>query len=147
MKSLPFSGTGKHKYSFQRVEVPSLPIHFCDCEEHSDPCDTVKEKPFVDLETERVGINEEELDMMKSVMNKLFEKENCAKAAGGEAVLAKEGGHFVSSVDDMLVDENDNEAEGGSDEDNLVINIVTGGNDRPASLVSQGQEKTTSYQV
>lgn len=146
MKSLPFRGTGKHKYSFQRVEVPSLPIHFCDCEEHSDPCDTIKEKLFVDLETD-VGINEEELDLMKSVMNKLFEKENCTKAAGGEAVLAKEGGHFVSSVDDMPVDENDNEADVMSDEDNLVINIVTEGNDRLTSSGSQGQEKTTNYQV
>ncbi|KAM7472201.1 hypothetical protein LguiA_010384 [Lonicera macranthoides] len=145
MKSLPFRGTGKHKYSFQRVEVPSLPIHFCDCEEHSDSCDTIKEKPFVDLETD-VGINEEELDLMKSVMNKLFEKENCTKAAGGEAVLAKEGGHFVSSVDDMPVDENDNEADVMSDEDNLVINIVTEGNDRLTSSGSQGQEKTTNYQ-
>ncbi|KAK9114673.1 hypothetical protein Syun_021470 [Stephania yunnanensis] len=43
VKALPYSGTGKHKYSFRRIEVPSsLPINFCDCEEHSGASKSVK---------------------------------------------------------------------------------------------------------
>ncbi|EPS66732.1 hypothetical protein M569_08046, partial [Genlisea aurea] len=35
IKAIPLKGSGKHKYSFQRVEVPPMPVNFCDCEEHS----------------------------------------------------------------------------------------------------------------
>ncbi|KAK9114676.1 hypothetical protein Syun_021473 [Stephania yunnanensis] len=43
VKALPYSGTGKHKYSFRRIEVPSsLPINFWDCEEHSGASKSVK---------------------------------------------------------------------------------------------------------
>ncbi|KAK1366294.1 RRM domain-containing protein [Heracleum sosnowskyi] len=79
MKSLPFGGTGKHKYSFQRIEVPPLPIHFCDCEEHCDSFHQEKGTPF-DLETANGGIREEELSIMESVMKKLFEKETHSTA-------------------------------------------------------------------
>ncbi|CAH2069562.1 unnamed protein product [Thlaspi arvense] len=76
VKAMPLSGTGKHKYSFQRVSVPSLlPKTFCDCEEHSASL-TPQETHARDLEALNVGINEEEVSIMNSVMNKLLEKDN-----------------------------------------------------------------------
>uniref|UniRef100_F6GYE1 Uncharacterized protein n=1 Tax=Vitis vinifera TaxID=29760 RepID=F6GYE1_VITVI len=92
MKSLPFSGTGKHKYSFQRIEVPSLPTHFCDCEEHSGPPHTAQKQYFCDREPQSGGMNKEELNMMNSVMNKIFERETDLKVAYNVTGLTK-GGH------------------------------------------------------
>lgn len=122
VKSLPFSGTGKHKYSFQRVKVPPLPIHFCDCEEHSVP-HTAKENNFHDSEAQSGGIHEEELNMMKSVMNKLFESENISKSASSIAGFVEEGDDPIKSNNDTLLD--DDEATDESDEDNFIINMVT----------------------
>lgn len=139
MKVLPFSGSGKHKYSFQRIEVPSLPIHFCDCDDHSVPSDLAKGKSLGNFETESVGLNQEELDMMKSVMNKLFERENRPKTAATEAGLVKGEDNSVNSIDDMLVDEN--KAGDTTDEDNLIINVVSGGNH------NRGQETSMNNQL
>lgn len=103
---MPLSGTGKHKYSFQRVAVPSLlPKSFCDCEEHSTSL-TPRENHVHDLEALNVGINEEEVNIMTSVMNKLFEKNNLSKSE--------------------QVPEEDSELE--ADQDNLIINVVSNGN-------------------
>ncbi|EYU28280.1 hypothetical protein MIMGU_mgv1a003363mg [Erythranthe guttata] len=52
IKPIPLKGTGKHKYSFQRVEIPPLPIHFCDCEEHSVPPESAKINPTVTVSHE-----------------------------------------------------------------------------------------------
>ncbi|PPS14616.1 hypothetical protein GOBAR_AA05995 [Gossypium barbadense] len=76
IKSLPFSGTGKHRYSFQRVEAPAFPLHFCDCVEHSGRFNAVKQKEVRHHGEINDGMNEEELSLMSSVMNKLFEREN-----------------------------------------------------------------------
>ncbi|GFS38178.1 RNA-binding (RRM/RBD/RNP motifs) family protein [Actinidia rufa] len=138
VKSLPFSGSGKHKYSFQRLELPSLPIHFCDCEEHSDPSHTAKGKDFLDLETQVGGIDEKELDMMKSVMNKLFEREYISKTACSRDGLVEEEDDTAKSVDDLLADEN--ETDHMTDEDNLVINVVAEGKNSIALSGSRGQE-------
>ncbi|KAF8102536.1 hypothetical protein N665_0198s0236 [Sinapis alba] len=96
VKAMPLSGTGKHKYSFQRVAVPSLlPKTFCDCEEHSASL-TPLETHARDVEALNVGINEEEVNIMNSVMNKLLEKDD-------------------SSMN--------------NEKDNIVINVVSNGND------------------
>ncbi|XP_030498948.2 protein REPRESSOR OF SILENCING 3 [Cannabis sativa] len=95
VKSLPFSGSGKHKYSFQRVDVPSLPKYFCDCEEHSSSLpENEKDKQVAQVESQSGGINEQELEIMNKVMNNLFQSQN----------------------------QNHDQDE---DEDNLIINVVT----------------------
>ncbi|PPD67732.1 hypothetical protein GOBAR_AA39680 [Gossypium barbadense] len=81
IKSLPFSGTGKHRYSFQRVEALAFPLHFCDCAEHSGRFNAVKQKEVRHHEEINDGMNEEELSLMSSVMNKLFERENISNTS------------------------------------------------------------------
>ncbi|KAG6706800.1 hypothetical protein I3842_07G239100 [Carya illinoinensis] len=146
VKLMPLSGTGKHKYSFQRVEVVhSLPIHFCDCEEHSICHPTAKEKQTCDLETRSDGISEEELNIMNSVMNKLFERENLLDAVGSGKGLAKGRDNSIKSVHMLQV--NENEEASGTDEDNLIINVMTrrnnrmGSNNMMAFIGGQGKER------
>ncbi|XP_061344012.1 protein REPRESSOR OF SILENCING 3 [Gastrolobium bilobum] len=113
VKSIPFSGTGKHKYSFQNIKVPPLPVHFCDCEEHCPPFRTEKEKlTFDGTAAESDGMNDEEINIMNAVMNKLFEKEKVSNTKH----LGKEQDPFESS--DGLDDS-------ATDEDDLIINIGT----------------------
>ncbi|KAL6985059.1 hypothetical protein U1Q18_018438 [Sarracenia purpurea var. burkii] len=135
VRSLPFSGTGKHKYSFQRIEVPPLPIHFCDCEEHSDPSHTAKEEVT----------DEKELNMMKSVMNKLFDREFTLEVARNRAGSAKEGDSATKSFDSVLVDES--EADHTTDEDSLVTNMVAGGKSRTTLLESWGHKTILPNEV
>lgn len=138
MKSLPFGGTGKHKYSFQRIEVPPLPIHFCDCEEHCDSFYREKETTF-DRETADGGIKKEELSIMESVMKKLFEKESHSKAVPDRGKLTDERNSSAEIID-IPVDEIMSDPP--SDEDNLIINIVAGGKESMPLLGNQA-EKTT----
>ncbi|KAK3016006.1 hypothetical protein RJ639_006730 [Escallonia herrerae] len=147
MMSLPCSGTGKHKYSFQRIVVPFLPVHFCDCEEHSVPSNMSKEKPaepMCHVQASSTGVNEEEINMMESVMNKLFQRNNPQQVECNEVGLAKEGASMVGLNDDQLVDEN--KADDVSDEDNLVLNMVTGENNITSLIASKGQERTLKNQ-
>ncbi|XP_027067073.1 protein REPRESSOR OF SILENCING 3 isoform X1 [Coffea arabica] len=123
VKPVPLKGTGKHKYSFPRVEVPPLPIHLCDCEEHSGSSDAAN-KSF-HREEENDGINEEELNMMSSVMNKLFERENISETACTKVGFTTEAFVSRNSVDDIQVDQ---ERDQISDEDNLIMNMVAGSN-------------------
>ena len=52
----------------------------CDCcLEHSDPVQIHGEK-FDNADIQDPGINEEEINMMNSVMNKLFRRETCSKS-------------------------------------------------------------------
>ncbi|KAJ9145625.1 hypothetical protein P3X46_027988 [Hevea brasiliensis] len=125
VKSLPFSGTGKHKYSFRRVEVPSLPTHFCDCEEHSGPLHHAEEKQIPVQEEEGGGMTKEELDVMNSVMNKLFEMENISTTAHSDIELTKEEDYSMQLTNDPLLDESDGYST--ADEDNLIINVVSRG--------------------
>ncbi|KAE8056075.1 hypothetical protein FH972_012873 [Carpinus fangiana] len=139
VKSVPFSGTGKHKYSFQRVEVPPLPIHFCDCEEHSVNHHTTKEKQTCGLEAESGEMNEEELNIMNSVMNKLFEREKVVSySAHSGNRLAKERDDSVKSIHSPQFD--DSEADSATDEDNLIINVVSRRNNRMALIPDQEME-------
>ncbi|KAJ0266817.1 Protein REPRESSOR OF SILENCING 3 [Hirschfeldia incana] len=105
VKAMPLSGTGKHKYSFQRVAVPSLlPKTFCDCEEHSASL-TPRETHVRDLEAINVGINEEEVNIMNSVMNKLLGKDNSS---------------MNDEKDDSIILDT---------KDNIVINVGSNGKD------------------
>ncbi|KAH0681313.1 hypothetical protein KY284_022398 [Solanum tuberosum] len=72
IKPVSLRGSGKHKYSFQRVEVPSLPIHFCDCEEHSVATYTDEQKSLCNYDSK----DEKDLNIMNSVLNSIFEREN-----------------------------------------------------------------------
>ncbi|KAF7836547.1 Nucleolar protein 8 [Senna tora] len=119
VKSVPFLGTGKHKYSFPRVEVPPLPVHFCDCEEHSSPTSTVRGKQFYNEEPERGGMNDEEINIMNAVMNKLFEKEKISSPMQYE----KEQKNSHESPDDLQSDEYVDSAT--DDDDDLIINVET----------------------
>ncbi|CAI9757086.1 unnamed protein product [Fraxinus pennsylvanica] len=102
--AVPFKGSGKHKYNFQRVEFPPFPVHFCDCEEHSGP-KTVKEKAY-NHKSENFGVNEEELDIMKSVMNKILERENCSNATRNNARFTMEVYNSATLLNNVQVDDN-----------------------------------------
>lgn len=117
VKSIPFSGTGKHKYSFQNIKVPPLPVHFCDCEEHCKPFVPEREKLSIDRAAESGGINDEEISIMNAVMNKLFEKEQVSNAKN----LGEEKDSF-ESPDALHSDECEDSA---TDEDDLIINVET----------------------
>ncbi|KAG5012247.1 hypothetical protein JHK86_024508 [Glycine max] len=117
VKSIPFSGTGKHKYSFQNIKVPPLPVHFCDCEEHCKPFVPEREKLSIDRTAESGGINDEEISIMNAVMNKLFEKEQVSNAKN----LGEEKDSF-ESPDALHSDECEDSA---TDEDDLIINVET----------------------
>lgn len=146
VKSVPSSGTGKHKYSFRRVEVPPLPIHFCDCEEHSVDHHTTKEKQTCDLEAESGEMNEEELNIMNSVMNKLFEREKVVSySAHSGNRLAKERDDSVKSIHSPQFD--DSEADSATDEDNLIINVVSRRNNRMALIPDREMEIISENQV
>ncbi|GAV83138.1 RRM_6 domain-containing protein, partial [Cephalotus follicularis] len=140
VKSLPFSGTGKHKYSFQRVDVPSLPTYFCDCEEHSVSAHTHNETKLSDMETKTGGMNEEEVNVMNSVMKMLFQKENVLNTTvHSETKAGNQGNYLIQSTSDLHPCEN--EIDYTEDEDNLIINIVSRDNNRMALFESQ-QQKT-----
>ncbi|KFK27345.1 hypothetical protein AALP_AA8G370900 [Arabis alpina] len=124
VKAMALSGTGKHKYSFQRVAVPSvLPKSFCDCEEHTTSL-TPRENHVRDLEALNVGINEQEVSIMNSVMYKLFEKNNLSTS---EQVPEEKLFEKDDISESEQVPEQDSEIE--EDQDNLIINVVSNGND------------------
>ncbi|GLT88015.1 hypothetical protein SLE2022_060600 [Rubroshorea leprosula] len=135
VKSLPLSGTGKHKYSFQRVEVPALPLHFCDCEEHAGPFHSVVKRQFHDQEEKDVVMNEEEIKIMDLVMKKLFERENVSTVSS--RIMSKEEDNVIRSTDSLPLDENE------SDEDNLITNVVSRENNIVA-LSGRNEEKRFS---
>ncbi|XP_075517507.1 protein REPRESSOR OF SILENCING 3 isoform X2 [Primulina tabacum] len=138
IKPLPFKGSGKHKYSFQRVEVPPLPVHFCDCEEHSVPLKLAEKKFGIYLDTETCGVNEEELNMVKSVLNKFLERENRAKPVSNVIEFTEKTYTSISSVDNVQV--HGYEDDQVSDEDGLVINIISHPRNRVSLVKNRGQE-------
>ncbi|CAA0842165.1 RNA-binding (RRM/RBD/RNP motifs) family protein [Striga hermonthica] len=156
IKSIPLKGTGKHKYSFQRVEVPPLPIHFCDCEEHCGPLKLAKRNTVDHHETRNIddkhemdayGVNEDELNMMKSILGKLLEDEDNSKSDLNEAKPCKVINKNTDFADDNLPDDSVDEEEQESDEDNIVINIVgRPSKKRVASFEDWGQKTTTANQ-
>lgn len=141
VKSIPFSGTGKHKYSFQRVEVPSLPTHFCDCEEHSYPSQTEIKKRSRGLEEQSGGMTREELNIMNAVMERLFEKQNSSVLTHNKTASCNNKGNSLKSIDEQHFDEDE------ADEDNLIINVVRKGNEREALLGSWEEPKVSENKV
>lgn len=107
---VPFKGSGKHKYSFQRIDITSPPKYFCDCEEHSAIAETKPRASHAEPESVGGAVNPEELDIMSKVMNTLFQKQKC------EAI-----------VDDKPEIEEE-------DDDDLVINFASKGGDEFALL-------------
>uniref|UniRef100_A0A0E0G0W0 RRM domain-containing protein n=1 Tax=Oryza nivara TaxID=4536 RepID=A0A0E0G0W0_ORYNI len=146
VKALPFKGTGKHKYSFRHIEVPSYPIHFCDCEEHCGPPEAANDEYASVLDA---AAYEKERSIMNSVMSKLFEKENdhldsmeiqnhgvdfdAAEPSNARNELQMDKREETSEED---LDDQMEETEDPSEEelDDLVLNIVTR---KPKSSVAQ----------
>ncbi|XP_050218275.1 protein REPRESSOR OF SILENCING 3 [Mercurialis annua] len=122
LKSIPFNGTGKHKYSFRNFEVPSLPKHFCDCEEHSGSL-SAKENQIAILEEQGGGMNEKEVGMMNSVMNRLFKMHNVPEAAHTEIERTEEEDYSKEETADPQLDES--EGYSTEDEDGLILNVVS----------------------
>ncbi|RZR84614.1 hypothetical protein BHM03_00011468 [Ensete ventricosum] len=147
VKTLSYKGTGKHKYSFQRVVVPSLPIHFCDCEEHCGPSETANETYISALNS---AVYEKERSIMTSVMNKLLEKEENEVPASGVKSVATQAVVVNASDDDIKLKQTEEEAQ-ETDAD-FVTNIGVGESDdmlmqllgKKAHSVDQVQETRTS---
>ncbi|XP_044969749.1 protein REPRESSOR OF SILENCING 3-like [Hordeum vulgare subsp. vulgare] len=148
LKPLPFKGSGKHKYSFRNIEIPSYP-HFCDCEEHCGPPEKANEEYVVVLN--RVAFHKER-NIMNYVMSKLFEKEteqiNSSEVQKGDAQTDPSDAEAKPSntetepsdsdndlrikettespkedLDDLQMEETDDPSEEELDDD-LVINIA-----------------------
>ncbi|CAH9101864.1 unnamed protein product [Cuscuta europaea] len=120
IKPLPFKGSGKHKYSFQRVEVPPFPIHFCDCEQHSGSAySTAKE---TDMASKSGGVDENELNIMSSVLNKIFERENRSEAPYSKVENSTNVAHD-RMVSEAMNDDNDDVDE-EEEEDGIIINVI-----------------------
>ncbi|KAK4355784.1 hypothetical protein RND71_024755 [Anisodus tanguticus] len=146
IKSVPLRGTGKHKYSFQRVEVPSLPTHFCDCEEHSGPPYTTKQKSLCNYDSKDGGMDEKELNIMNSVLNRIFERENYSEKAPRNFKISKEVRSSNNKVDHLQNDKNLVNQQMG-DDDNLILNVVAGANDGTTMVKDPIQEEMTTTQV
>lgn len=128
VKSLAQVGIGKHKYSFQRLQVPSAPTHFCDCEEHSIEFPPPSKKQSSEIEDASYGVNEQELDIMNSVMNKIFNRANPSKQVTKKSESVNAKGDRMNYNDDSAAVEDDEE-DNLTDEDNLVLNVANGKND------------------
>lgn len=122
MKSLPISGTGTHKYDFPHVEVPPLPVHFCDCEEHnvSAPTGNFKDTKTRDLNAEDGGMDEDEIKMMNAVLNKLFERQEASQSNCNGSMAHNDKHNSTTLIDNQLLED----IKEDSDEDNLVLNVV-----------------------
>lgn len=133
VKGVPFGGTGKHKYSFQRIDVPStLPVHCCDCEEHSGSVPRLGRSNSPLNDAENGVINEEERNLMDSVMNKLFGKH--------ENDLDIKKNSYMDEVDYNLL--NNGEVDQSTDDD-LVINVMTVGDGSKVDSVLLSEKETT----
>lgn len=123
MKSLPFSGTGKHKYSFQRVQLPSLPLHFCDCEEHS--VSGPPHPPHQQNQLSEHVINEQELSIMNKVMDKLLQKEMEHVSDDADHTNTTMPLPLPLPLPSQQHHELHLATEAEADEDDLIINIVS----------------------
>lgn len=142
IKSVSLRGTGKHKHSFQRVEVPSLPVHFCDCEEHSDPPYTAKQNALCNYDSKDGGMDEKELNIMNSVLNRIFERENYSERAPRSKEVRRSNGTVDHLQNDKNLDNQEME-----DDDSIILNVVAGANDRTIMVKDPFQEAMTATQV
>ncbi|PKI43549.1 hypothetical protein CRG98_036041 [Punica granatum] len=108
----------------ERVEALPYRKHFCNCEEHSGPSSLPSiEQRIPKAEALDGGIDAMEFDLMRSVMNKLFEKEMGSETMRDEKKLAKQ--EVMKGMDiDEPQQEDAVEEDSGEDEDGLIINIV-----------------------
>jgi hypothetical protein len=116
LRPLPFKGSGKHKYSFRNIEVPSYPIHFCDCEEHCGPPEKANEEYAAALN--RVAY-EKERSIMNSVMSKLLEKDN--EQLDTEEVQKRDGDVNITEPSDAETEPSDSDTEPSDAENDLRI--------------------------
>ncbi|KAL9227228.1 hypothetical protein vseg_002948 [Gypsophila vaccaria] len=79
VKPLPLSGTGKHKYSFRRLEAPPHPVHFCDCPEHSVLVQNRTVTRANDSNVRKGRTDKKEYNTMNSVMNRCVSREKNQK--------------------------------------------------------------------
>jgi hypothetical protein len=153
VKALPLKGTGKHKYSFRHIEVPSYPIHFCDCEEHCGPPEEANNEYASVL---NAAAYEKERNIMNSVMNKLFEKENEHFDSGAmekcddrtdtiepsntvNGMQTEETEDAPDDLDDLQMEETEESSDEDLDDD-LVINIAPRKSNKPAVRENIKQE-------
>ncbi|KAL2896926.1 Pre-mRNA-splicing factor RBM22 [Bienertia sinuspersici] len=149
VKSLPFRGTGKHKYSFQRLAVPPLPVHFCDCPEHfvdiknhkvnakgtnitssvmNNNRSNVKNRCFqpsrgAQVDDSRIqddGLNDEEIHVMNSVIKKLLARES----AKSEQQNLHDSPQLTAAASELQEDKDKTDEE--TDDDDIKINTGTG---------------------
>ncbi|XP_047078755.1 protein REPRESSOR OF SILENCING 3-like [Lolium rigidum] len=116
LRPLPFKGSGKHKYSFRNIEVPSYPIHFCDCEEHCGPPEKANEEYAAALN--RVA-SEKERSIMNSVMSKLLEKDN--EQLDTEEVQKRDDDVNITEPSDAETEPSDSDTEPSDEENDLRI--------------------------
>lgn len=162
LKALPFKGCGKHKYSFRNIEVPSYPIHFCDCEEHCGPPEKANDEYAAVLN--RVAY-EKERTIMNSVMSKLLEKDNehfdSLEIQKHDVDVNTTDTEPSDSENDLPIDETEEtpeealddlqmeEAEDPSEEeldDDLVINIVPRKAKNSAVELNSGKQVVSKFQ-
>ncbi|KAG0470341.1 hypothetical protein HPP92_017041 [Vanilla planifolia] len=118
VKTLPFKGTGKHKYSFQRIEIPPVPIHFCDCEEHSVLAETAIQKylsPFTTV------VHEKEHNMMTNVISKILGGFSQDTSSLTKMPIVSDSNTLAASMEDY--DSEESELASDADPDNIVTNI------------------------
>ncbi|XP_047329170.1 protein REPRESSOR OF SILENCING 3 [Impatiens glandulifera] len=151
VKLLPKNGTGKHKYSFQRVNVPSMPVHFCDCEEHSGSANAAKQEAHA-LEVLAGGVDDQEFNIMHNVMNKLFAKQNKLGPITDDNELVK--GQRSTSIEDKLpvdkevtneIIDDDNDDDIVDDDDDIVDDIVDDDDDFVMNLTVGRKDQMDNF--
>uniref|UniRef100_A0ACD5VXN1 Uncharacterized protein n=1 Tax=Avena sativa TaxID=4498 RepID=A0ACD5VXN1_AVESA len=116
LRPLPFKGSGKRKYSFRNIEVPSYPIHFCDCEEHCGPPEKANEEYAAALN--RVA-SEKERNIMNSVMSKLLEKDD--EQIDTEEMQKHDNDVIITEPSDAGTEASDSDTEPSDSENDLQI--------------------------
>lgn len=141
---MAFKGSGKHKYSFQRIEIPPLPIHFCDCEEHCLPLAETNCKSFEYSTNQNSAIGKKEINVMNSVMQKLFEGEIDDNAADVNISHVTEANILKHSDNDTRDYEMGKAEE--TDDDNFVTNFGSGDSDTMLHLFqTEGRRVQVSH--
>uniref|UniRef100_A0A7N0UQC1 RRM domain-containing protein n=1 Tax=Kalanchoe fedtschenkoi TaxID=63787 RepID=A0A7N0UQC1_KALFE len=144
VKPLPFSGSGKHKYSFRNIQVPPLPTHFCDCELHSVPYDAPIGNGVVNYGAQKSGVDEKEFHLMNSVLNKFITKDENTPVKDESAGQNEQTG--LSNVSNVDSPSDQNTLNSDPDEDGIILNIAGAMNEADFSwkledkIVSEYQE-------
>ncbi|GER36125.1 RNA-binding (RRM/RBD/RNP motifs) family protein [Striga asiatica] len=140
----------------QDINKLQLNIFFPKLRKHCGPLQLAKRNTTDHHETRNIGdkhemdaygVNEDELNMMKSILGKLLEDEDNSKSVFNEAKPSKEINKNTDLADDNLPADKVDEEELESDEDSIVINIVgRPSKKRVASFEDWGQRTTPTNQ-